>query len=180
MLASLLFKANFLELIPKSMTENISQDEQLGAAIGAIPAGLFILTSQQNDKTGTMLASWVQQAGFNPPSITFAIAKGRAFEEFVTVGSPIMVNIAAKGDGKIIGHFAKGFAPDVDPFAGVEIGTAASGQNYINSAIAYLDTTVTDSFDAGDHRIVLATIHSGAKINDGESAVHIRKNGFKY
>ncbi len=162
------------------MIENISQDEQLGAAIGAIPAGLFILTSQQNEKTGTMLASWVQQAAFNPPSVTLAIAKGRAFEEFLTVGSPVVINIAAKGDGKIIGHFAKGFAPEVDPFAEVETAKAPSGQNYIATAIAYLDTTVTDSFDAGDHRIVLATIQSGAKINDGESAVHIRKNGFKY
>lgn len=162
------------------MTENISQDEQLGAAIGAIPAGLFIITSQQNDKTVTMLASWVQQAGFNPPSITFAVGKGRAIEEFMNVGSPVVVNIAAKGDGKIIGHFARGFAPDVDPFEGVEIGTAPSGQSYIKSAIAYLDATITSSLDAGDHKIILATIRGGAKINDGESAVHIRKNGFKY
>ena len=40
------------------MTVTTSQDEQLGAAIGAIPSGLFVVTSQQNGKTAAMLASW--------------------------------------------------------------------------------------------------------------------------
>ena len=157
-----------------------TQDEQLGAAIATIPSGLFIVTSQQNGKTGTMLGSWVQQAGFDPPSVTFVVGKGRPIEEFMTIGSPVVINVAAKGDGKIIGHFARGFAPDVDPFDGVGTAIAASGQPYLTDAIAYLDATVTSSLDAGDHNIILATITGGARLNDGESAVHTRKSGFKY
>ncbi|MBD2177709.1 flavin reductase family protein [Pseudanabaena sp. FACHB-1998] len=162
------------------MTVTTSQDEQLGAAIGAIPSGLFIITSQQNGTTATMLASWVQQAGFNPPSVTFAVGKGRPLEAALTVGSPVVINIAEKGQGKIIGHFAKGFAPDVDPFEGLETATAPSGQPYLTEAIAYLDATVTSSLDAGDHVIVLATINAGDRLREGESAIHTRKNGFKY
>ncbi|NUN64812.1 flavin reductase family protein [Pseudanabaena biceps] len=159
---------------------NIQQDEQLGAALGAIPSGLFIVTSQQNGKSATMLASWVQQAGFEPPSVTFVVGKGRPLEAFMTVGSPVVINVAAKGDGKIIGQFAKSFAPDVDPFEGVATGTAPSGQFYLADAIAYLDATVTSSLDAGDHLVILATINNGARLNDVEPAIHIRKNGFKY
>lgn len=157
-----------------------TQDEQLGAAIGAIPSGLFIITSQQNGSTATMLGSWVQQAGFNPPSVTFAVGKGRPLESALTVGSPVIINIAEKGQGKIIGHFAKGFAPDVDPFEGIETATAPSGQPYLTDAIAYLDATVTSSLDAGDHIIILATINAGERLREGESAIHTRKNGFKY
>lgn len=159
---------------------NIPQDEQLGAALGAIPSGLFIVTSQQNGKAATMLASWVQQAGFEPPSVTFVVGKGRPLEAFMTVGSPVVINVAAKGDGKIIGQFARGFAPDVDPFEGVATGAAPSGQLYLAEAIAYLDATVTSSLDAGDHIVVLATINNGARLNDVEPAIHTRKNGFKY
>lgn len=162
------------------MTVTTSQDEQLGAAIGAIPSGLFIVTSQQNGKTATMLASWVQQAGFNPPSVTIIVGKGRPIESFLTVGSPVVINIAEKGNGKIIGHFAKGFAPEVDPFDGLETATAPSGQPYLTEAIAYLDATVTGSLDAGDHSVILATITAGDRLRDGEPAIHTRKNGFKY
>jgi len=162
------------------MTVTTSQDEQLGSAIGAIPSGLFIVTSQQNGKTATMLASWVQQAGFNPPSVTIIVGKGRPIESFLTVGSPVVINIAEKGNGKIIGHFAKGFAPDVDPFDGLETAMAPSGQPYLTEAIAYLDATVTGSLDAGDHSVILATIAAGDRLRDGEPAIHTRKNGFKY
>ncbi|MEA5480072.1 flavin reductase family protein [Pseudanabaena galeata UHCC 0370] len=162
------------------MTVTTSQDEQLGAAIGAIPSGLFIVTSQQNGKTATMLASWVQQAGFNPPSVTIIVGKGRPIESSLTVGSPVVINIAEKGNGKIIGHFAKGFAPDVDPFDGLETATAPSGQPYLTEAIAYLEATVTGSLDAGDHSVILATITAGDRLRDGEPAIHTRKNGFKY
>ena len=162
------------------MTVTTSQDEQLGAAIGAIPSGLFIVTSQQNGKTATMLASWVQQAGFNPPSVTIIVGKGRPIESFLTIGSPVVINIAEKGNGKIIGHFAKGFAPDVDPFDGLETSTAPSGQSYLTESIAYLDATVTGSLDASDHTVILATITAGDRLRDGEPAIHTRKNGFKY
>ncbi len=162
------------------MTDTISQNDQLGSAIGAIASGLFIVTSQQDGKTATMLASWVQQAGFNPPSVTLVVAKGRPIESFLTVGSPVVINIAEKGQGKIIGHFAKGFAPDVDPFDGIETAAAPSGQPYLIDAIAYLDATVTSSLDAGDHIVILATISTGDRLREGESATHTRKNGFKY
>ncbi|GBO53842.1 flavoprotein [Pseudanabaena sp. lw0831] len=162
------------------MTVTTSQDEQLGAAIGAIPSGLFIVTSQQNGKTATMLASWIQQSGFAPPSVTIIVAKGRPIESFLTVGSPVVINIAEKGQGKIIGHFAKGFAPDIDPFDGIETATAPSGQPYLTDAIAYLDATVVGSLDAGDHTVILANIIAGERLREGESAIHTRKNGFKY
>jgi flavin reductase (DIM6/NTAB) family NADH-FMN oxidoreductase RutF len=162
------------------MTVTPYQDEQLGAAIGAIPSGLFIVTSQQNGKTATMLASWVQQAGFDPLSVTIIVAKGRPIESFLTVGSPVVINIAEKGQGKIIGHFAKGFAPDVDPFDGIETAIAPSEQPYLTDAIAYLDATVAGSIDAGDHTVILANITAGERLREGESAIHTRKNGFKY
>jgi 3-hydroxy-9,10-secoandrosta-1,3,5(10)-triene-9,17-dione monooxygenase reductase component len=154
--------------------------EALGAAIGCIPGGLFIVTTRQADQTGTMLASWVQQAAFEPPSFTIAVAKGRNIESLLTPGAPLVLNILAKGQGKLMGHFSKSFEPGVDPLAGLELGSAPSGQPYLAEAIAYLDAQVVGSMDAGDHSIVLAKIMAGAKLSDGEPATHLRKNGFKY
>jgi flavin reductase (DIM6/NTAB) family NADH-FMN oxidoreductase RutF len=157
-----------------------TQDENLGSAMGCIPSGLYIVTTTQNGETGTMLASWVQQAAFNPPAVTIAVAKGRHIESLLTPGSALVVNILEKGQGKLIGHFSKGFEPGIDPLADIAIGTAPSGQPYLEEAIAYLDAEVVTSLDAGDHSIVLAKLVAGARMRDGEVAVHTRKTGFKY
>jgi flavin reductase (DIM6/NTAB) family NADH-FMN oxidoreductase RutF len=150
----------------QNMTALENQDENLGSAMGCIPSGLYIVTTTQNGETGTMLASWVQQAAFNPPA--------------VTPGSTLVVNILEKGQGKLIGHFSKSFEPGIDPLAGIAISTAPSGQPYLEEAIAYLDAEVVTSLDAGDHSVVLAKLSAGVKMRDGEVAVHTRKNGFKY
>jgi 3-hydroxy-9,10-secoandrosta-1,3,5(10)-triene-9,17-dione monooxygenase reductase component len=158
------------------MSEN---QEILGAAIGCIPSGLFVITTTQAQKHGVMLASWVQQAGFTPPTVSIAVARERHISSMLTIGSPIVVNILEKGQGKLIGHFSK-IAPETDPFTDIATALAPSGQPYLTEAIAYLDATVTQIIDAGDHDLVLAQIMAGERLRDGEPATHTRRNGFKY
>lgn len=154
--------------------------ETLGQAIGSIPSGLFIVTTTQSDQNYVMLASWVQQAGFEPPTMSVAVNNSRAIATALTLGSPVVINVLEKGQGKLIGHFAKGFEPDVDPFVGVATTIADSGQPYLSEAIAYLDGKVSQIIPAGDHSLVLVEVHSGARLREGEPAIHTRKNGFKY
>ena len=47
--------------------------DNIGAALGKIPSGVFIATSSIDGDEVGMLASFVEQAGFNPPTITAAI-----------------------------------------------------------------------------------------------------------
>ena len=47
--------------------------ERIGAALGKIPSGVFIATSTQDGEEIGMLASFVEQAGFNPPTITLSL-----------------------------------------------------------------------------------------------------------
>ncbi len=162
------------------MTLLTSFDEALGSAIGCIPSGLFIIVTRQDSQTATMLASWVQQAAFDPPAVTFAVAKGRAIASALQPGCPLTVNVLEKGSGKLVGHFSKGFEPGIDPLEGLEIGIAPSGQPYLGEALAFLDATVAATLDAGDHDIILARLTAGQRLREGEAAVHSRKNGFRY
>ena len=43
--------------------------DNIGAALGKIPSGVFIATSSIDGDEVGMLASFVEQAGFNPPTI---------------------------------------------------------------------------------------------------------------
>ncbi len=57
--------------------------ERIGAALGKIPSGVFIATSTQDGEEIGMLASFVEQAGFNPPTITVAIGLDRRLNQAV-------------------------------------------------------------------------------------------------
>ena len=46
----------------------------VGKALGRVPSGVFVLTASDTDhRRYAMLASWVQQAAFDPPAVCLAI-----------------------------------------------------------------------------------------------------------
>ncbi|MBC8122755.1 MAG: flavin reductase family protein [Gemmatimonadaceae bacterium] len=158
-----------------------STSENLGPALGKIPSGIFIITAQKNDQSSGMLASWVQQAGFEPPSLTVAVKKDRPFELLVSeVGDGFVVNVLARENGKLAGHFGKGFAPGEPAFEGVATETATTGTPVLSEAVAFLDCRVTGRLEGGDHWVILGEVVDGCLRKETEPWVHTRKNGFSY
>ena len=47
--------------------------KSLDPVLGRVPSGIFILTVGTGDRATGMLASWVMQAGFEPPMVTVAV-----------------------------------------------------------------------------------------------------------
>ena len=166
----------------------ISMTPELQAVIapvlGRIPSGVFILCAgnDQGSKTG-MLASWVQQAAFEPPQVTVAVNKSRFLNQWLKLDSPVTLNQVAKGDSTLLKHFGKGFEPDADAFEGIATATGKNGQLILSDALGSLEGTVSGQFEAGDHILYLVTItfaHAPANLTTNEPFVHIRKNGFNY
>lgn len=52
-------------------------------ALGKLSSGLYLVTAAHDDAKSAMIASWVQQASFQPLGLTVAIAKDRAIEAFM-------------------------------------------------------------------------------------------------
>ena len=63
--------------------------------LGRIPSGILILTVRHEDRETGMLASWVKQAGFTPPSVTVAVKQGRYVADWLTAGAPLVLNFVA-------------------------------------------------------------------------------------
>jgi flavorubredoxin/flavin reductase (DIM6/NTAB) family NADH-FMN oxidoreductase RutF len=151
-------------------------------AVGRLVGSMCIVTAKQNNISSAMLASWVAQATFTPPGFTVAVAKDRAVEGLMYTGSSFVLNILA--EGKHLGpmkHFLKPFAPGADRFEGVATRETEGGQLVLEEAIAYLECTVKNRMDCGDHWVVYATV-SGGEVMDGnaKTAVHHRKTGTHY
>jgi flavorubredoxin/flavin reductase (DIM6/NTAB) family NADH-FMN oxidoreductase RutF len=149
-------------------------------AVGRIIGSLCVLTAKQGDVTSGMLASWVSQATFSPPGLTVAVAKDRAVESLTHIGDSFAINILQEGK-QLRKHFMKKFAPGEDRFAGLELEEANNGSPILKEALAYLECTVRDRMECGDHWVVYATIDRG-HVNDadGKTAVHHRKSGSYY
>ncbi len=154
---------------------------ELAHALGRIPSGLYILTVAHGDRSTGMLASWVQQAGFEPPMLTVGIRRDRHVADWVAAAGKFALSQLAVGSKGLIRHFGRGFAPDANAFEGVELRHDARGGPVLAGAMAYLDTEVAGELAAGDHRIFVARIVNGALLqSDAEPLIHVRANGFHY
>lgn len=151
-------------------------------AVGRIVGSLCVLTAKQDDISSAMLASWVAQASFSPPGLTIAVAKDRAVETLTHSGNKFVLNILKEGNHLgLMKHFLKPFGPGQDRFAGVPFEETENGTPILNDALAYLECSVKNRLESGDHWLVYATVESGKVLNqDGVTAVHHRKSGTHY
>jgi flavorubredoxin/flavin reductase (DIM6/NTAB) family NADH-FMN oxidoreductase RutF len=167
---------------PRQKVSLESQVDPTTQAVGRIVGSLCVVTTQQEEVSSAMLASWVAQATFNPPGLTVAIAKDRAIESLLHRDSPFVLNIL--GEGKHLGlmkHFLKSFNPGEDRLAGVAAKPATNGCPILEDAIAHLECRVESRMDCGDHWLMYGVVEDGA-VQDSErlTAVHQRKSGSHY
>ncbi|MBN3927816.1 diflavin flavoprotein [Nostoc sp. NMS4] len=151
-------------------------------AVGRIVGSLCVLTAKEGDRSSAMLASWVSQASFNPPGLTIAVAKERAVETLTHTGNKFVLNILKEGNHLgLMKHFLKPFGPGQDRFADVATQETESGSPILTDALAYLECSVQNRMESGDHWLVYATVESGKLLdNDGVTAVHHRKSATHY
>ncbi|MBD2137878.1 flavin reductase [Anabaena sp. FACHB-1237] len=172
--AQALKRAAKKSVVAKQPASNVEQ------AVGRIVGSLSVVTAQQGDVKSAMLASWITQASFNPPGLTIAIAKDRAMENMTHSGNNFVVNILTEGR-ELRKHFMKVYSPGQDRFAGIETTEANNGGIILNGALAYLECTVQNRMEVGDHWLVYATVDDGKVLNqDGVTAIHHRKSASYY
>ena len=159
-----------------------SQPDALGAALGRLPSGLFILTVRRGDRATGMLASWVQQAGFDPPMLTVALARDRYVGDWIAEAGRFALNVIPSGDKRFLKHFARGFSPDSPAFDGIELLDRARGGPVLAGAMAFLDVDLVGRHDGqGDHIVYLGRVVDGEVLDpDRRPMVHVRRSGDHY
>jgi flavorubredoxin/flavin reductase (DIM6/NTAB) family NADH-FMN oxidoreductase RutF len=161
---------------PSQPATNVEQ------AVGRVVGSLCVLTAKQGDISSAMLASWVSQASFNPPALTVAVAKDRAVELLTHSGNKFVLNVLKEGNHiGLMKHFLKPFGPGQNRFDGVSAQESQNGSPILTDALAYLECSVKNRMEAGDHWLVYATVDNGKLLDDdGVTAVHHRKSGNHY
>lgn len=149
--------------------------------LGRVPSGIFILTIGRDERATGMLASWVMQAGFEPPCVTVAVKRGRYVAEWLAAGEPFVLNVVGEKQSQLLKHFGKGFEPSEAAFDGLDVEVAGNGVPALVGVVGRLECLPVSHVDSGDHLIFLATVTGGALTSTELSPmVHIRKSGGNY
>ena len=153
--------------------------EKIGPAIGRLASGVYIVTVDDAGKKDGMLATWVSQAGFEPPSLVVSINKQRDILKAMTIGARLTVNVLSNRNMDIFKAFAKPNNPE--KFDGLELKENTMAGPVFAQAVSYIDLQVTSISEAGDHVLVLGEVVDGELLNgQDEPMTHLRKDGFKY
>ncbi len=155
---------------------------QLAQALGKVVSGLYIISLKDSDKEAGFLASWVQQAGFQPPMLTVAFNKERKNHFALLTGSgKLVVNVMSKDNGKTMSRFFKPAPAEGSIFDELETFTDQTGVPILKDSVAYLECKYHSEMQSEDHIIVMLEIINGKVLNDKqEPSVHIRKDGLIY
>lgn len=163
--------------IPRQgLTEaNINRTEQ---AVGRIIGSICVLTAHHQGTDYGFLTSWVSQASFNPPGLMIAMSQQQGEPAGLEMGYSFMLNILKEGRN-IRRHFSQDHP--VTSFTEVATKTANNHCLILTEALAYLDCTVQQRIQVGDHWLIYAVVNQGEVLEaEGITAIHHRKSGRHY
>jgi|TARA_B110000467_G_C18151494_1_gene384469 flavin reductase (DIM6/NTAB) family NADH-FMN oxidoreductase RutF len=157
----------------------MSYNEKLGKALGRVPSGLFILTAHFDGRDDAVLASWVSQCSFEPPTVSVVLAKARPARVLIEASGAFILNVLGQDCNDFLKRFAK--LPKDEPlFEGLEVRKGYKDVTILEDAVSFLECELINQTVVEDHVIYVGKIIGGEMLKGGEPYVHIRKSGFSY
>jgi len=151
----------------------------VGPALGKIPSGIFVVTGCLDGIAVGMLASFVEQAAFDPPTVTISMQPGRLIHRAAEETRLLGVNILSEDNADLMEPFSQPSNPE--PFAGLSLVPNERALPQLSAAMAFLSCKVTGMLPAGDHIVYTAEVTDGILQNDqAVPMVRIRRDGFGY
>jgi flavin reductase (DIM6/NTAB) family NADH-FMN oxidoreductase RutF len=158
----------------------MTQTQDFQALLGRVPSGLFIVTAAYEERRTAYLASFVQQASFEPLIFSIACHPARPPYTLIQKSGRFGLNLIPENDKILLKTFAKGHGPDEDPFASVSY-EEVDGVVLLKDALGGAVFKVVSEFKPGDHSLFFGEALSG-KIFDTHAKpwVHTRKSALNY
>ena len=157
----------------------MSDTEELGKALGRVPSGLFILTAYFDGGDDAVLASWVNQCSFEPPTVSVVLAKARPARVLIEASGAFILNVLGQDCNNFLKRFGK--PPKNEPlFEGVAVRKGYKNITILEDSVSFLECELINQTVVEDHVIYVGKIVGGEMLKGGEPYVHIRKSGFSY
>lgn len=158
--------------------------QAIGKVLGRVPSGIWILSVRNaaGHETG-MLASWVQQASFEPPMVSVAVKSERYINDWLHETEEAALSLLGQSQKDYVTHFGNGFHPHEEAFQNLDVVRSPGGAPVLADCVGHLEGPIRAVVPSGDHRLYLVEIQHagiGPRLDSEKPMVHIRKSGFHY
>lgn len=125
--------------------------------LGHFVSGIVVVTAigDGGEPVGFTCQSFASLS-LEPPLISFAPARTSTTWPRIRPVNAFCVNVLAEDHQELSAGFARS---GVDKFAGVDWRAAPSGSPILDGVSAWIDCTLWNEYDGGDHTIVVGRVH---------------------
>ena len=128
-------------------------------ALRMIPYGLYVLTSEASDgRVAAATVNWVTQASFEPPLVAVGVKSDSGAHAVIKESGSFVLNVLGKAQQSLAFAFFKPADRDGNTIAGEVFSNGKSGAPILGSAAAFLDCSLTDTVERGDHSIFVGEV----------------------
>lgn len=128
--------------------------DEFRRVLGHLPTGVTVVTAFTAEGPRGLSANSVTSVSLDPPLILFCPAKSSETWPALREAGRFVVNVMAGHHEALIRRFA---AKGVDRFDGVEFSERPTGPGLVD-AVAWIECSLREEHDAGDHTIVVADV----------------------
>ena len=155
--------------------------EKFREALRLFPAGVTIVTikSPRQEMPHGLTVSAFASISPEPPLIMIAIDHRASGHELLEEeGAVFAVNILSQEMSELSNRFA--WIKDEDRFAVGDWGTAVTGAPILQTALAWLDCTIYNRYEAGTHTIYIGQVEASATPGVGAPPLIYWNRGYRY
>lgn len=152
----------------------------IATALGRIPSGLYIVTTSAKERPIGFLGSFVQQVGFEPPTVSVSFGKERSHLDECLASGRFGLSILDSASQGLMRSFLRRLNAGESPFDGLNVVRSRAGTPVLADALAWLDCTIRGRHDLGDHTVLFGEVVEASVQRAGDPYVHLRKNGLTY
>jgi len=130
--------------------------------LGSFATGVTVVTMYdgEEDEDHGMTVNSFTSVSLDPPLVLYNADEETRSHDFTARAGNYAVNVLAADQEWLSNRFA-GKQEDMDePFADIETRREETGALVFEDAMAYIDCTLEDSYDGGDHTIYLGRVRS--------------------
>jgi flavin reductase (DIM6/NTAB) family NADH-FMN oxidoreductase RutF len=128
-------------------------------ALRMIPYGLYVLTGQTpDDRFAAATINWVTQASFQPPLVAVGVKADSNAHSVIKQSRAFALNVLAKGQQALAFAFFKPAERVGNLIGGEPFSSGKSGSPILQNAAAYIDCTLVDTVERGDHSVFVGEV----------------------
>jgi flavin reductase (DIM6/NTAB) family NADH-FMN oxidoreductase RutF len=136
-------------------------------ALRRLSYGVYVVSARRvngdgNAEINAMTVRMVSQVSIRPPCVALSILKRRHTHDFIHESGAFVVNVLAKGQELLGGHFGLRSGREINKFAGLEYSTGQIGAPILQESSAFLECCVI-----GEHDMSNCTLFIGEVLNSG-------------